>query len=97
MKNNAVCLTADGEVSLEMEKVFKAMKNASPVPVTAEKVLEINPDHKLFAKLKSLFDSDKDKLKNYAKILYAQALITEGMDIEKPDEFVGVLTDVLSE
>ena len=97
MKNNAVCLTADGEVSLEMEKVFKAMKNASPVPVTAEKVLEINPDHKLFAKLKSLFDSDKDKLKNYAKILYAQALITEGMDIEKPDEFVGVLTEVLSE
>lgn len=97
MKNNAVCLTADGEVSLEMEKVFKAMKNASPVPVTAEKVLEINPDHKLFAKLKSLFDSDKDKLKNYAKILYAEALITEGMDIEKPDEFVGVLTDVLSE
>lgn len=97
MKNNAVCLTADGEVSLEMEKVFKAMKNASPVPVTAEKVLEINPDHKLFAKLKSLFDSDKDKLKNYAKILYAEALITEGMDIEKPDEFVGVLTEVLSE
>lgn len=97
MKNNAVCLTADGEVSLEMEKVFKAMKNASPVPVTAEKVLEINPDHKLFAKLKSLFDSDKGKLKNYAKILYAEALITEGMDIEKPDEFVGVLTDVLSE
>lgn len=97
MKNNAVCLTADGEVSLEMEKVFKAMKNASPVPVTAEKVLEINPDHKLFAKLKSLFDSDKDELKNYAKILYAEALITEGMDIEKPDEFVGVLTEVLSE
>lgn len=97
MKNNAVCLTADGEVSLEMEKVFKAMKNASPVPVTAEKVLEINPDHKLFAKLKSLFDSDKDKLKNYAKILYAEALITEGMDIEKPDEFVGLLTEVLSE
>lgn len=63
MKNNAVCLTADGEISLEMEKVFKAMKNASPVPVTAEKVLEINPDHKIFAKLKSLYDTDKEKLK----------------------------------
>lgn len=73
------------------------MKNASPVPVTAEKVLEINPDHKIFAKLKSLYDTDKEKLKNYAKILYAEALITEGMEIEKPDEFVGVLTDVLSE
>ena len=97
MKNNAVCLTADGEVSLEMEKVFKSMKNASPVPVSAEKVLELNPDHKLFGKLKQLFETDKDKLKSYAKLLYAEALITEGMEIEKPDEFVSVLTDVLSE
>ncbi len=97
MKNNAVCLTADGEVSLEMEKVFKSMKNASPVPVAAEKVLELNPGHKLFGKLKQLFENDKDKLKGYAKLLYAEALITEGMEIEKPDEFVSVLTDVLSE
>lgn len=97
MKNNAVCLTADGEVSLEMEKVFKAMKNANPMPVEAEKVLEINPDHKMFAKLKSLFETDKDKLKKFAKLLYAEALITEGMEIESPDEFVSTLTDILSE
>jgi len=96
MKNNAVCLTADGEVSLEMEKVFKNMKNSSPVPVVAEKVLEINPDHKIFAKLQNLYETDKDALKLYAKLLYAEALIGEGMEIAKPDEFVAALTEVLS-
>lgn len=96
MKNNAVCLTADGEVSLEMEKVFKNMKNSSPVPVVAEKVLEINPDHKIFAKLQDLYANDKDALKLYAKLLYAEALIGEGMEIAKPDEFVAALTEVLS-
>lgn len=96
MKNNAVCLTADGEVSLEMEKVFKNMKNSSPVPVVAEKVLEINPDHKIFAKLQDLYANDKDALKLYAKLLYAESLIGEGMEIAKPDEFVAALTEVLS-
>ena len=96
MKNNAVCLTADGEVSLEMEKVFKNMKNSSPVPVVAEKVLEINPDHKIFEKLKNLYETDKDALKLYAKLLYAEALIGEGMEVSKPDEFVAALTEVLS-
>lgn len=96
LKNNAVCLTADGEVSLEMEKVFRSMKNSSPVPVVAEKVLEINPEHKLFGKLKELLSADKEQLKLYAKLLYAEALVTEGMEIDKPEEFVSALTEVLS-
>lgn len=96
LKNNAVCLVADGEISLEMEKVFKAMKSAAAFPVVAEKVLEINPDHKIFAKLKTLFDTDKDALKEYAKVIYAAALVGEGMEIDKPDEFVSALTDILS-
>lgn len=96
LKNNAVCLVADGEISLEMEKVFKAMKSAAAFPVVAEKVLEINPDHKIFAKLKALFDTDKDALKEYAKVIYAAALVGEGMEIDKPDEFVSALTDILA-
>ena len=96
LKNNAVCLVADGEISLEMEKVFKAMKSAAAFPVVAEKVLEINPDHKIFAKLKTLYDTDKDALKEYAKVLYAAALVGEGMEIDKPDEFVSALTDILA-
>lgn len=96
LKNNAVCLVADGEISLEMEKVFKAMKSAAAFPVVAEKVLEINPDHKIFVKLKTLFDTDKDALKEYAKVIYAAALVGEGMEIDKPDEFVSALTDILA-
>ncbi len=96
LKYNAVCLVADGEISLEMEKVFKAMKSAAAFPVVAEKVLEINPDHKIFAKLKTLFDTDKDALKEYAKVIYAAALVGEGMEIDKPDEFVSALTDILA-
>ncbi len=96
LKNNAVCLVADGEISLEMEKVFKAMKSAAAFPVVAEKVLEINPGHKIFAKLKTLFDTDKDALKEYAKVLYAAALVGEGMEIDKPDEIVSALTDILA-
>lgn len=96
LKNNAVCLVADGEISLEMEKVFKAMKSAAAFPVVAEKVLEINPDHKIFAKLKTLFDTDKDALKEYAKVIYAAALVGEGMEIDKPNEFVSALTDILA-
>ena len=97
LKNNAACLTADGEVSLEMEKVFKAMKTASAFPVKAEKVLELNPDHKLFAKLVALYKDDQETLKKYAKLLYAQSLITEGMEIENPAEFVKLMSEVMAD
>ena len=96
MKSNAVCLTADGEVSLEMEKVFKSLKNNSQMPVIAEKVLEINANHKILDKLKSLFAVSRDEVKKYAKLLYATALITEGMEIENPSEFVMALGEVLA-
>lgn len=97
MKNRAVCLTADGEVSLEMEKVFKNIKTGASIPVIAEKVLELNPEHKLLEKLKGLFDTDKEKLKKYTQLIFAQALIVEGLDIESPDEFATTLMDILSE
>ena len=97
MKTNAVCLTADGEVSLEMEKVFKALKTNSSIPVVAEKVLEINANHKILEKLKSLYATNREEVKKYAKLLYATALITEGMEIEDPAEFVTALGEVLAE
>ncbi len=97
MKSRAACLTADGEVSLEMEKVFKGLKTAAAMPVTAEKVLEINPDHKLYGKLKALFESDKDKLKKYARVIFVQALITEGLAPNDTSEFTQTLIELLSE
>lgn len=96
LKSNAFCLTADGEISLEMEKVFKSMKSAAAMPVEAEKVLELNPEHKLFEKLKSLLETDKDALAAYARVIYTQALIAEGMQLDDPAEFVSTLTDILS-
>lgn len=97
MKSRAACLTADGEVSLEMEKVFKSLKTAAAMPVLAEKVLEINPEHKLMAKLKDLYLLDRDKLKKYAQLVYAQTRITEGLSIDNPDEFAQTLIEVISE
>ncbi len=97
MKNNAVCLTAEGEISLEMEKVFKSMKNASPVPVLADKVLELNPEHKIFAKLVELWKSgDKEKLGKYARVLFASAMLVEGMEIENPSEVAATLAELLA-
>lgn len=95
MKNNAVCLTADGEVSLEMEKVFKQMNNKNGMPVVAEKVLEINAEHPMFEKIKQLYKDDKDALKNYTKILFTQALLLEGMEVADTAEYVSLVTSVL--
>lgn len=82
-----VCLSYEGEVSLEMEKVFKAMKTQSPVPVQAKKVLQINADHAILDKLRQLFNTDHETLKKYANMLYVQAMLTEGFEIEDMTEY----------
>ena len=86
LKTHPVCLTADGEVSLEMEKVLNTMPN-NDANVKSQKALEINPDHPIFEKLKELFESDKEKLDLYTELLYNQALLIEGIDIENPLDF----------
>jgi len=89
-----VCLSYEGEVSLEMEKVFKAMKTQSPMPVQAKKVLQINADHAILAKLRDLFNTDHETLKKYAKMLFVQAMLTEGFEVDDIGEyftFVGEL------
>ncbi len=85
LKNHPVCITSEGNLSVEMEKVLSAMPNGEGAK--AEKVLEINPNHAIFEKLKSLFENDKDKAAEYAEILYDQALLIEGMPIEDPVGF----------
>jgi molecular chaperone HtpG len=74
LKPHPVCISNDGQISLEMEKTFAKMPTEGE-EVKAEKILEINPDHPIFTKLKSLYESDKDKLADYAKVLYVQALL----------------------
>lgn len=94
LKDNPVCLTSEGEISIEMEKTINAMQN--PDKVTANKILEINENHPISTKLKTLFEEDKEKLEDYTKVLYELARQTSGLDIEKPNEFATILCDIIS-
>ena len=95
LKNHPVCITSEGALSVEMEKVLSAMPNGEGAK--AQKVLEINPNHPIFAKLKALYESDKDKAGDYADILYSQALLIEGMPIENPVEFSNKICEILAQ
>lgn len=93
LKSHPVCLTADGEISIEMEKVINAMPDNQSIK--ADKVLEINPSHEVFQTLKDAFESDKDKLNLYTNILFNQALLIEGLPIEDPVEFTNNMCKVM--
>ena len=80
LKDHPVCLTSEGAISVEMQKVINAMPNNRSIQ--AKTSLEINENHAITEKLKSLYETDKDALKNYAKILYAQAKLIEGLSID---------------
>ncbi len=94
LRSHPVCLTSEGEISLEMEKVLNSLPNNEKIQ--AQRVLEINPEHDIFNKLKSVSDSgDKDKLGKYAKLLYDQALLIEGLSIEDPVEFSNLICELM--
>ena len=93
LKNHAVCLSSEGNISIEMEKVLNSMPTDQKVK--AEIVLEINSEHPIAAKLKELYVSDKDKLASYSKILYAQARLIGGMSVENPTELSSLVCDLM--
>ena len=94
LKSHPVCLTSEGEITLEMEKVLNSMPGDQKIK--AQRVLEINPEHEIFGKLKSIAESgDKDKLAKYANLLYTQALLIEGMEIENPVEFSNLICELM--
>ena len=94
LKNHPVCLSTSGNISLEMEKVLNAMPTGENVK--AEIVLEINDKHPIADKLKDLYDNDKDELEKYSKILYNQARLIEGLNVENPTELAELICDYLS-
>ena len=96
LKTHPVCLSSDVSITIEMEKVLNAMPQNDGNKVKAEKALEINPNHPIFEKLKDLYANDKDKLKDYAKLLYDQALLIEGMSIDNPVEFANLVCDLMT-
>ncbi|MDD2955127.1 MAG: molecular chaperone HtpG [Oscillospiraceae bacterium] len=94
LKSHPVCLTADGAISLEMEKVFASMP-AENKP-KAERVLELNPGHPVFQTLTELYQNDREKLKTYADILYGEALLIEGMPVEDPTAFANAVCALMT-
>lgn len=83
LKTHAVCLSTEGDVSLEMEKYFSSIPgDISANQVKAQRVLEINADHPAYAALKQAYSEDKDKAAKMAKIMYGQALLIAGMPMD---------------
>lgn len=93
LKNHPVCFSTGGEISIEMEKVLNSMPEGGDVK--ADKVLEINADHKIFDALKSAYAGDKEKLTLYTNLLYDQALLIEGLPIEDPVEFTNNISKIM--
>ena len=85
LKNHPVCLSNEGDLSIEMEKLLNSMPNNQGVK--AQKVLEINTNHEVFNALKDAYENDKDKFNLYTNLLYNQALLIEGLSISDPVEF----------
>lgn len=95
LKNHPVCLSTEGAISLEMEKIMKSMPVGGD-DVKADIVLEINEKHPIADKLKELYISDKDALVDYTKILYNQARLIEGLSIDNPTELTNLICDLMS-
>ncbi len=94
LKDHAVCLTSEGDVSLEMEKVLNAMPNGESVK--ANKILEINENSKIADKLKELYTSNSEELEKYTKILYNQARLIEGLSVENPTELTSLICEIMA-
>ena len=95
LTEDPVCLTAGEGISFEMEKVFANMPNQSPMPMKATRILEINPNHPIFETLKTLYASDKDKVKEVAEVLYDQACLIEGFAIKDPIAYSKKICELL--
>ncbi|KQO12061.1 molecular chaperone HtpG [Paenibacillus sp. Leaf72] len=93
LKSHPVCLTSEGEVSIEMEKILQAMPDSQNVK--ADKVLEINVNHEILQSLKTAFASDEEKLGLYTNLLYNQALLIEGLPIQDPVEFTNAMCKIM--
>lgn len=93
LKTHPVCLSTEGEVTIEMEKILNAMPNNQEVK--ADKVLEINVNHDIFTSLQQAFENDKEKLNLYTNLLYNQALLIEGLPVQDPVQFTNDICKIM--
>ena len=96
LKNHPVCLTSEGGISLEMEKVLNSMPNAEQNKVQAKLVLEINAEHPIAEKLKSLYNEDKEMLGKYVKLLYGEACLIGGKSVLDPAEHSALVCELMT-
>ena len=94
LKSHAVCLTAKGGISLEMEKVLSQMPGDVP-EIKAARVLELNADHEVWQVLQAAYPDDKDKVGLYTDLLYNQALLIEGLAPEDPAAFSNAVCSLM--
>ena len=94
LKDSAVCLVSDDDISFEMEKVLAMMPGANS-NVKAKRILEINPNHQLFKALESVYEKDETEIKHYAELLYSQALLIEGFKLDDPIEFSNKMCELM--
>ena len=94
LKSHPVCLSAEGGISIEMEKVLSQQMNADN-RVKAQKVLELNTEHPIFEKLQALYTDDPTKIFDYAELLYDQALLIEGLPVEDPVRFSNLICELM--
>ena len=97
LKSHPVCLTSSEGVSFEMEKVLNAMPEAQGQNVKAGRILEINPNHDLFNALVNVNEKNADKVKDYASLLFDEAMLIEGFTIEDPVGFSNKITSLMIE
>ena len=91
LKSHPVCLSNEGDLSMEMAKTLNAMPGVDK-PVQAQTVLELNPEHPIYQKLKTL---DDETLGKYSQLLYNQALLIEGMPIADPVAFSNLICELM--
>ncbi|MBR1747008.1 MAG: molecular chaperone HtpG [Clostridia bacterium] len=97
LKSHPVCLTSEGEITIEMEKVLNGMPNVPKDGVKATKVLEINAQHKIFEKAKKLYVEDKEKLRTLSTVLLNQAMLIEGLPIDSPTKYAEAVCSLLAD
>ena len=95
LRSGAVCLTADGPITLEMEKYFQRVDPENAKNMKAQRVLELNPDSPAFAALQQAVETDKDKAAKYAKLLYAQAQLIAGIPLEDPAGYTELVCSLM--
>ena len=95
LKDHPVSLTSTGEISLEMEKVLKAMPNSENIK--ANKVLLVNTTHPVYEKLVSMHNNkDVEGIKNYTNVLYNMALLINGLTVDDPNKLTETICNIIS-